>query len=464
MAEDIREYLVKVLDLIEQHSANIPAVLSTNRVADVRAKLRTTLPFKGQAFDRILVDLEEQILPFLNHNTDSRYAAFITGSGNPVGAIAEYIKGHFNQNSLKWNSSPIASELERLITQWIAEFIEHPEFNIGFLTSGGSMSNFLAVHFAFARAFPNREMEGIYNIPRVRVYGSDQTHSSIERSLVFLGIGRDNCVKIPVNENYQIKVDKLINAIESDIAKGYHPLMIIGNAGSTNTGSIDDLEALAKVSRQYKLWYHVDGAYGLPAVRLPELKADFAGTGDADSITVNPHKWMYVPFEASSILLKEMPSAINFSPAYLQDDEEDRWETSTQTVELSKEFRALKVWFTLKYYGVEQLVSFIRHDIDLVQYMAKLLLELENFEVEPCHPLSIICFRYFSPAISEKENDDLNTAAIKTIEAEGKIFLTGTKLQGRTYLRAYFGNPNRRQTDVKQMVEYISLLFSRLSG
>jgi aromatic-L-amino-acid decarboxylase len=463
MAENIRDYLSKVLDLIESNELGREQVLPTNRVAKIRSALDTKFPKYGQDFPSILKDLEDQVLPFLNRNTDSRYAAFITGSGNPIGAIAEYIKGHYNQNSLKWNSSPIASELERLVIHWIAAFIDQPAFNIGFLTSSGSMSNFLAVHFAFAAAFPNREMEGIYGIPRVRVYGSDQTHSSVERALVFLGIGRDNLVEIPVNDQFEIQVDVLRAAIKKDKESGYHPLMVIGNAGTTNTGSIDDLNALAEVAAEFKLWYHVDGAYGLPAIRLPQLKAAFLGTAAADSITVNPHKWMYVPFEASSILLKEMPQAINFAPAYLQDDAKDRWESSSQTVELSKEFRALKVWFTLKYYGVEQLVNFIRQDIELVQYMAGLLSATHLFVVEPCHPLSILCFRIHSDDLLESENEKRNIDAVKTIESEGKYFLTGTKLRGQTYLRVYFGNPNRTRKDVDALVKYLVSLSQSLA-
>lgn len=458
MVVDIRTYLSEVVDLIERRGKETDRVLVSNQVEEVREQLDTKLPIRAQPFSSILSDLEQQVLPFLNHNTSTKYAAFITGSGNPVGAIAEFIKGHYNQNSLKWNSSPIASELERLVIQWIVAFIEQPEFRVGFLTSGGSMSNFLAVHFAFANAFPNREMQGIYGIPRVRVYGSNQTHSSIERALVFLGIGRDNLVEIPVKEHFEIRVDLLRQAIEQDIAAGYHPLMIIGNAGTTNTGSIDDLKELAQVAKEYKIWYHVDGAYGLPAIRLPELKASFAGTEMADSITVNPHKWMYVPFEASSILLKEMPQAINFSPAYLQDGAENRWESSSQTVELSKEFRALKIWFTLKYYGVDQLVSFIQKDIDLIQYMAELLIATDNFLVEPSHPLSILCFRMENKRLTDEENEERNKKAVRKIEEEGQFFLTGTRLREKTFLRVYFGNPARTKEDVEAMVDYLNQL------
>ncbi len=438
-------------------------ILRSNDPDFIKKALQTDFPSMEDSFEKVLNEFESQILPFLNLNTDTRFGAYITGSGNKISALAEFVKAFFNQNGLKWNNSPIASELEQLVIQWIAEFVQLPEFNKGILTSGGSMSNLMGIHFALASRFPNREMNGFYGEKPFIIYCSNQTHSSVDRAMVFLGLGRSYLRKIDVNDQFEIKTDKLKEAIRKDISDGLQPLMIIGNAGTTNTGSIDDLQTLAEIAKEFNLWYHVDGAYGLPAKRLAHLKTEFSGIEHADSIIINPHKWMYVTFEASCVLLKEIPQAIHFSPDYLfTEDPGLRWESSEHTIELSKEFRALKIWFTMKYYGAKQLTDFVELDIEMINYLAELLENEENVVVEPHHPLSILCFRWSDPNLSEEENESINIAAVRSIETRGNIFITGTKLHGKTYLRVYYGNPERTKQDVEFMVEEINTVFAKL--
>ena len=453
----------EVVKNAEQASSKKP-ILGSNNPEEIKTALHEEFPSDSQKFEGVLNDFEAQILPFLNRNTDVRFGAYITGSGTKISALAEFIKAFFNQNGLKWNNSPITSELEQLVIKWISEFVGLPAFNTGILTSGGSMSNLMGMHFALASRFPDREMGGLYDEKPFTIYCSNQTHSSVDRAMVFLGLGRNNLRKIEVNNQYEIDVEKVREVIQRDIEEGLQPLMLIGNAGTTNTGSIDDLAALAQVAKEFNLWYHVDGAYGLPAKRLPELKEEFNGIEYADSVTINPHKWMYVTFEASCVLLKEIPNAINFSPDYLfTEDPGLRWESSAHTIELSKEFRALKIWFTMKYHGAGQLTSFVKHDIELISYLADLLKSRPNIEVEPHHPLSILCFRWTDPNLSASENESINVATIRLLESRGNIFVTGTKLKGKTYLRVYYGNPDRTKQDVEAMTAEIVSVFEELT-
>ncbi len=439
-------------------------ILKSNDPRNVKTALGNEFPTTNISFENVLKEFELQILPFLNRNTDARFGAYITGSGNRVSALAEFIKAFFNQNGLKWNNSPIASELEQLVIKWIAEFVKLPEFSKGILTSGGSMSNLMGMHFALAKRFPEREMVGFYDQQPFTVYCSNQTHSSVDRAMVFLGLGRNHLRKIDVNDRFEIDVSQLKKSIETDLSNGFKPLMVIGNAGTTNTGSIDDLKALADVAKEFDLWYHVDGAYGLPASRLARLKEKFEGIEQADSVIINPHKWMYVTFEASCVLLKEIPHAINFSPDYLfTEDPGLRWESSEHTIELSKEFRALKIWFTMKYYGAEQLTSFVSQDIDMIDYLARLLADYPKVEIEPEHPLSILCFRWNDPNLTSEENETINIEAVRSIESKGNIFITGTKLRGSTYLRVYYGNPERTRENVEEMVLEIKNVFNELT-
>jgi len=454
--DELRSGLRQTMDLLLRHEGEETHVLRSNEPNVVKQLLNETFPQAPLAYAQVLADFEKEILPALNRNTSPQFGAYITGSGNRVAALAEFIKAFYNQNGLKWNNSPIASELEQLVIKWVAHFCGLPLHTRGFLTSGGSMSNLMAMHLALTARYPEREMKGLLDAPTFMVYCSEQTHSSVDRAMVFLGLGRNQLRKIGVNARFGINPQELKSAIEKDRATGLTPLMIIGNAGTTNTGSIDDLEALADMATAFNMWFHVDGAYGLPARRLPELASTFNGVERADSVIINPHKWMYVPFEASCVLLKEIPQAIHFSPDYLFTEHPgERWESSTHTIELSKEFRALKIWFTMKYYGAEQLTGFVRHDIAMTHYLAERLTEIPFFKIEPHHPLSILCFRYQNDALTSAENDAINVSAIRRIESEGKIFITGTKLHGRTFLRVYFGNPERTKGDVDYMVRVI---------
>lgn len=237
-------------------------------------------------------------------------------------------------------------------------------------------------------------------------------------------------------------------------------MMVVGNAGTTNTGSVDNLEGLAEIAGRYDLWFHVDGAYGLPAIRLNEKRSLFNGIEKADSVIINPHKWLYVPFEAGCVLLRELRDVTTFQPDYLRDHSSGRWESSRHTIELSKEFRALKVWFTLKYYGAEQIISFIRHDVHMTELFARKLVEKGYWEVEPVHPLSILCFRYHDSVRPDDENENINRDLLVNIESDGAVFFTGTRLHDTTYLRVYFGNPDRREEDLDFMIHQIDRLLA----
>ena len=462
---EVKKYLDQTWSVLEKAEKNFhnQPILKSNDPIKVKNGIKTSFPEKEQTFETVLEDFESEILPWLNRNTDTRFGAYITGSGNKVAALAEFIKAYFNQNGLKWNNSPIASELEQIVLKWVAEYVGLPDFSKGVLTSGGSMSNLMSIHFALADRFPNREMNGFYGEKPFTIYCSNQTHSSIDRAMVFLGLGRDYLRKINVNEQFEIDLNQLRTSIEEDLENDLNPLMIIGNAGTTNTGSIDDLNALADLAEEFGLWFHVDGAYGLPARRLPNLKEAFNGVERADSVIINPHKWMYVTFEASCVLLKSIPEAIHFSPDYLFTENPGvRWESSSHTIELSKEFRALKIWFTMKYYGASQLEQFVKQDIDQISLLGTLLAQEDNIQVEPHHPLSILCFRWFDQGKTKEENEQINIQAIRMIETEGEIFITGTKLRGETYLRVYFGNPDRKDSDVEFMKNQIMDTFQRI--
>lgn len=459
--DELRHNILSTLKVLFERSETKRSLQKTP--SELKEELFDSLPEHASGFEEVLIELEEKVIPHLNQNTDPSYAAYITGSGHRISVIADVVKAYFNQNSLKWNNSPIASELEQLVLKWTADFLGVSDFRKGVLTGSGSMSNFLAIHFALAHHFPDREEQGLPKDVQPVVFCSAETHSSVERAMVFLGLGRASLQKIPVNEGFQIDIDGLEESL-NQLQPEQKPIMLIGNAGSTNTGSVDDLRALAAIARKHGMWYHVDGAYGLPAARVDTLKHHFTGFEEADSITVNHHKWLFVNFEASCVLVRDFPNTFTFNPAYLTDFEAGRWESSSQTVDLSKEFRALKIWFTFKYLGAERISEYISHDVQMTQYFAAELEKTGIFEVEPTHPLSIVCFRVNLKGMTGEENRQLTRKTIEAIEKDNRIFLTGTRLHGEPYIRAYFGNPERTQADVDYMVEVLREIITGLTA
>jgi aromatic-L-amino-acid/L-tryptophan decarboxylase len=462
--EDSLSQLINVLKLdTDEYNNHSQPILKEARPSFIRNAINEKVPTDPMSSDQLLHDFKTRILPYVNRNTNPRFGGYITGAGNNAAVLAEFIKAYFNQNSLKWNCSPISCELEQLVISWISEFLILPEFKFGLLTSGGSMSNFLAIFYALMKRNIDIENAGLYDQKRKIVYCSNQTHNSIERGMVFLGLGLSNLRKIDVERDFRIKPIDLERKIESDKEAGFDPLMIIGNAGTTNTGSIDNLKELSTIAQRHKLWLHVDGAYGLPARRIPELTHMFDGVDMADSLSINPHKWMYVPFEAGCLLLKEEPFTHQNIPDYLfTQNPGTRWESSQYSIELTKEFRALKIWFTLKYYGSGILTDWIKHDIELANMLAEKLAQLPMIKVEKFHPLSIVCFRYEDPECSIERNEHVNIETIRNIESKGVIFLTGTKLHNRTYLRVFYGNQKRNVEDVDHMILEINNTFNEM--
>ena len=455
--EGIHQLTEALINFDEGQKDPSQPLLRSHTPEAVQATLASNLPEQGQALDQVIEGLVAELLPHANYNPNPNYAAYITGSGNKAAALAELAKSFLNQNGLKWNSSPIAAELERLVLQWIAEFLNLPHHAEGFLTSCGSTANYYALHFALARAVPDFQTQGLRQAPPLAIYQSDQTHSSVVRAAYFLGLGTEALRTIPTGADHRMDLRALESQLEADRQAGIIPLALVANAGSTNTGVVDDLQGMAKLAQHYGAWYHVDGAYGLPARGVAEFASFFAGAELADSVTINPHKWLYVPFEVSTVLLREAPPVFQGTPSYLKDlTAVQRHDLSTATIELSKEFRALKVWFTFRYYGAERLREAIRHDVALIQHVAHRLEASQEFEVLGPHPLSILCFRLALPEfMPQEEKNRRNQAFLAHLQAEGHLFMIGTEIFGKYCLRLCFVSLTRTEADANGMVDYL---------
>lgn len=438
---------------------------------EVIALFDEPLPESSSEIEKLLADVRDKVLESITNSAGPKYFGYITGGGNQVAVLAEMIKASLNQNNLKWHSSPVSTEMERLVMRWVAEFIGYPTSSAGVLLSGGSVANFNCMAVARKIKSPvDVAKEGMYGSPPQTVYVSAEGHSSFDKAVDMLGMGKKYLRKITVDDELSIDTEALDKAIQADKEKGYHPICAIGVAGTTNTGTVDDLNAVAEVCEKHDLWYHVDAAYGGPAAKVKGVEHLFDGIARADSVVVNPHKWMFVPFEAGGVLVKNpehLRATFSTIPDYLKSGQtnEPRTDLMEYNLPLTKEFKALKVWMTLKAYGARRIRKTINQDIEKAKYLVEKINNEPYLTLMAPAPLSIVCFRY-SPTdtgLAERELNDLNDTIIRRIEQDGRIFLTGTKIRGETAMRVCFINHRTEPKHIDELVDVVLEIGKRVN-
>jgi glutamate/tyrosine decarboxylase-like PLP-dependent enzyme len=427
--------------------------------AEVRARFDETLPDEGHDPRDLVSDFFERVLPLCTHNTHPRFFGYVMSGGNHIGILAELLAATVNQNCAKWDVSPAAAELEQVTLRWLAEFIGYTAPCDGILTSGGSMANLTCLAVARAmKAGGDVRSEGIAAAPAPLVgYASTEVHSCHDKAFELMGLGHSQLHKIPVDKDYLIDVAALERSIQEDKDQGLRPFVVIANAGTVNTGAVDPIEPLLEVSRRHDLWLHVDGAYGAFAAASTQAGGLFAGLDQADSVALDPHKWLFIPFDVGCSLIRN-PSALrdtySLTPAYLRKErEDDAWEAHERHFTLSRSFRALKVWMSLRTFGRTRLIRCIESNIDLARHLSRLVEEAPDFELLAPVPLSIVCFRYVPPDAPQDDKRDewlkrLNTALADALLADGRAFLSRTTLQGKFALRACILNHRTSPADI----------------
>jgi len=446
------------------------SVFAGQSPTEVQELLEESLPEKAESINNLLDETGEKILSSITNNIGPRYYGYITGGGNQVAVLAEMIKASLNQNNLKWHSSPVSTELERLVMCWVAEFIGYPTSSAGVLLSGGSVANFNCLAVARKIKAPaDISEEGVYGSRPMTVYVSEEGHSSFDKAMDMLGLGKSYLRKIPVDEQMCIDPEQLEKQVQKDKNRGLEPICAIAVAGTTNSGAVDDLQAVAEICQKHGLWYHVDAAYGGPAAKIEGVSELFEGIEQADSVVVNPHKWMYVPFEAGGVLVKNpehLRRTFSTIPDYLKSDQQNggRTDLMEYNLPLTKEFKALKVWMTLKAYGADRIRSEIARDIGKAKYLAELVEEHEQLELVAHGSLSIVCFRYSPDGLDKTSLNELNDRIIDEIETDGRVFLTGTKIHGKTALRACFINHRTENDDIDFLRDVVLEIGSGLNS
>jgi glutamate/tyrosine decarboxylase-like PLP-dependent enzyme len=458
--EAVRQLGYRVADLAAEHRALLADRPVFGKVGEAAAGFDEPLPEAGQPIEDVLAAVRERILPLPFGNSHPRFFAFINATADPVGVAADYLAATMNSNC--WGGDHAAIHVERQVLRWLAAILGLPEASEGILTSGGSMANLTALATARRARAPEVREAGFAGTEPLVVYTSEEVHNCVDKAVDLLGIGWKQLRKIPTDEGYRIRVDLLKQAIAEDRRGGRKPAIVVGNAGTVNTGAIDPLDELAELCAAEGLWFHADGAYGAMATISPQLKPLFRGLERADSVAADPHKWLYVPYEAGATLVREpgrMAEAFARPAPYLVHDPESpvRGPVSfnERGPELSRGFKALKVWMGLKHHGTAGYAAAVEHDVAMARALAEAVRAHGDFELLVPPTLSIVGFRYKprQRALGEPELDRLNRQIVNRLVGSGAFFLAPTLLKGRTAMRVAIVNFRTTQGDVRALVD-----------
>jgi glutamate/tyrosine decarboxylase-like PLP-dependent enzyme len=429
---------------------------------EVAAAFDQPLPSDPQGAEQAYQDFRENILPYPMGNIHPRFWGWYMGNGTVLGALGDFLAASMNPNLGGGNH--VANLVERQVVDWCKQIVGFPKSASGLMTSGGSMANFVGLAVArHVKAGFDIRGEGLQGCAtRMMVYSSSEVHSCLQKSVELLGLGNKAFRRIPVNPAYQVDLVKLEEAIAADRRAGYRPICVIGNAGTVNTGSIDDLNALADLCEREGLWFHVDGAIGALVPLAPRHKDLMKGLQRADSIAMDLHKWLHVPFEAGVALVCNEPDhrrAFSLTPEYLAHTERglaggSSW-FSDYGLQLTRGFRALKAWLSIKEHGAIKLGRLIDQNIDQAHYLEEQVKATPVLELIAPVTINIVCFRFNPGGLEDEALNRLNQELLIRLHESGRVAPSYTTLNGRYCLRAAIANHRTRRADLDILVEEV---------
>ena len=435
-------------------------VLSRVRPGEIRRALPPAPPSRAEPLEAILADVERVIVPGLTHWNHPGFFAYFANSSPGPAVLAEALAAAFNEIAMLWKTAPAATELELVVLDWLRQMLGLPAGLFGVIQDTASTSTLVALAAA-REAVPGLDVRrrGLVGQARLRMYASDQAHSSVEKAGIVLGIGQEGLRTIPVDDEYRMQTAELARAIAEDRAAGFTPFAVTATVGTTSTTSIDPVPAIADVCAREGLWLHVDTAYAGSAAVVPELRWVLAGCERADSLVVNPHKWMFVPVDLS-VLYTRRPEVVRraFSvlPEYLKTAEDAAAPNLMDYgVSLGRRFRALKLWMVIRAFGAEGIAARLREHVRLAGLFRGLVEADPGFEIAAPSPLSVVCFRARFAGSSPEEQDRRNAEMMEAVNATGEAYLSHTKLKGRTVLRLAVGNLRTEERHVRRAWERI---------
>ena len=456
--DEMRALGYRVVDTIVDHLATLKDKPATGQSDwdSLEAVLGGPPPEDGAPADQVMDLLERELFPHIMYTNHPRFFGFVPGPSNFVGVMADALASGFNVIACDWLEATAATVIEHATVDWIRQFSGFPEGAGGLFTSGGSVANLTAM--AVARRVL---LDG--NMDKAVVYCSDQTHGSNQKALRVLGFQPEQLRKVASDDGLRMDVAALATAIAADRAAGLRPFCVIANAGTTNTGAADPLDAIADLCAAGELWFHIDGAYGAPAVLTERGSRALKGLGRAHSLAIDPHKWLFQPFEIGCVLVREahwMPATFSLEQEYMQDATVAGHEINYADygIQLTRSFRALKLWMTIKVHGMAAIRAAIDHGLDLAEHAERVLADHPNFDVVTPASLAVVSFAYRCP-----DPAPVHAAIIEALVADGHAMVTSTLLGGRSVLRLCTINPRTTLADIDSTLALLAELGRRVA-
>jgi aromatic-L-amino-acid decarboxylase len=436
---------------------------------NIKAYFKQPLPVEPQGPEQAYQDFLEYVLPHPMGNIHPRFWGWVIGTGTPLGMLAEMLAAGMNPNV--GGADHVANYVEAQVVDWCKEMLGYPAEASGLLVSGGSMANLVGLTVARnSKAEFDLRRHGVRAAPRhMTLYGSQETHSSVQKAIELLGLGSNAFRQIPVNSDFTIDISGLEIAILEDRQRGYQPICIIGNAGTVNTGAIDDLDRLADICQREELWFHVDGAFGALAALSSELRPLLVGMERADSLAFDLHKWMYMPYEVGCALVRQEENhrrTFALTPDYLTHSDRGLaggsiW-FSDYGVQLSRGFRALKVWMSMKEHGAQKYGRLIQQNIDQARYLASQVEDMSELQLLAPVPLNIVCFRFVADDLDDEFLNDLNKELLIDLHESGVAAPSYTVIDGKYALRVAITNHRSKREDFEVLVREVIRLGRKL--
>jgi aromatic-L-amino-acid decarboxylase len=432
-------------------------VLAQVRPGAVREALPAEAPATGEPYDAIFADFERVLLPAITHWNHPGFFAYFAISGSGPGVLAEFLSAALNVQAMLWRTSPAATELEEVALGWLRKLLGLPDSFEGVIYDTASISTLHALAAAREAAVPRVRTAGIAgraDVGRMRVYCSDQAHSSVDKAVILLGLGHDSLRRVLSDAEFRMQPDALAEAIAEDRAAGWTPLAVVATVGTTSSTSVDPVGAIADICERGRLWLHVDAAYAGVAAMVPGFEWVLRDAERADSLVVNPHKWLFTPFDLSAFYCRRMDvvrSAFTLTPEYLKTLESAPVRNLMDTgVQLGRRFRALKLWMVLRHFGADGVRARLAEHMRLARLFASWVDASDAFERAAPAPFSVVCFRARARTGGEPAAERLNERLLDAVNATGEIFISHTRLDGRFVLRLAIGNLHTTEAHVRR--------------
>ncbi|WP_226608105.1 pyridoxal phosphate-dependent decarboxylase family protein [Bacillus cereus] len=468
------EHGIELLGMIREHFEKIREIPVTSNISpnDLLAMLDQPLPEHSQSFEVIMNDTWEKIIPHLTHWNHPSFHGYFSTSASSPGILADLLISSLNVNALVWKAAPAASALEKVILKWIAEMVGYTPAAEGVLLNGASLATFYALVAARDQSTEiDIRTKGLIEsrVSKMRIYTSDQAHSSVDKAAIALGIGTDNVVHISTNGKYQMMEDQLEKAIQDDLNNGYCPIAVVATAGTTATGAIDPILKISQICKKYNIWLHVDAAYGGFWNLVPDVKENTEDFCVADSLVVNPHKCLYTPLEVTTLFCKRrgaLSNSFRLVPDYLQTEREDgSVDYMDYSLQLGRSFRALKIWWIIRSFGKDGLSKRLEESIRQARWLESEINKHPEFECTASSPYALICLRYFPYELKErlkdaneqqkiilqKYIDELNQLLLTRLNQSKKTFVSHATIKDGYVIRISIGNIHTTAEDIENL-------------